>query len=253
MAGMNLKVGIKDLKRGTNILNVDVPKQLRKRIRTGIEWYDDAIAGGFVPSAVKMVTGGPGCGKTTLLLQLADALTGQGHIALYNTGEESLYQVRMVTERLDIQHGFIVGQDILVKDTLSHVNSLAKQHPGKQVILLQDSLQTMDDGKYGNGTNGATPLRCVELLTDWAKEKFGIVIFIGQVNKDGEFQGKNGILHATDLRGKLFIDQAKNSPTYGERIYEITKNRFGCNGLSYILGMSAKGLYEKGNFDKTKV
>jgi len=193
-----------------------------------------------------MLTGTPGAGKTTLLLQLANSITAAGHICLYNTGEESLHQVKMVTERLGLRAGFYVGQDTEVSDLIAHADSLRQANPGKQVFILQDSLQTLNDGKYGEHTNSVTPLRCAETLTDWAKSTYGIVIFIGQVNKDGEFAGKNGILHAIDVRGSLYIDSKKSSETYGERIFEVTKNRFGCSGRAYVLGMRREGLYEKG-------
>lgn len=247
MAKMTLNVGIKGLKRGTNILDIEVPKQLRDRKKVGITWFDDALGGdGLVPSSVMMLTGTPGAGKTTMLLQLANAITKAGHVCLYNTGEESLHQVKMVAERLNLREGFYVGQDTVVTELLAHADSLRKANPGKQVFILQDSLQTLNDGKWGEATNSVTPMRCAEMLTDWAKATYGIVIFIGQVNKDGEFQGKNGILHAVDVRGSIYIDQKKNSETYGERIFEVTKNRFGCSGRAYILGIRRDGLYEKG-------
>ena len=247
MAKMTLNVGIKGLKRGTNILDVEVPKQLRDRKKVGITWFDDALGGeGLVPSSVMMLTGTPGAGKTTMLLQLANAITKAGHVCLYNTGEESLHQVKMVAERLGLREGFYVGQDTVVTELLAHADSLRKANPNKQVFILQDSLQTLNDGKWGEETNSVTPMRCAEMLTDWAKATYGIVIFIGQVNKDGEFQGKNGILHAVDVRGSIYIDKTKKSETYGERIFEITKNRFGCSGRTYILGIRRDGLYEKG-------
>jgi len=247
MAKMTLNVGIKGLKRGTNILDIEVPKQLRDRKKVGITWFDDALGGdGLVPSSVMMLTGTPGAGKTTMLLQLANAITKAGHVCLYNTGEESLHQVKMVAERLNLREGFYVGQDTVVTELLAHADSLRKANPNKQVFILQDSLQTLNDGKWGEATNSVTPMRCAEMLTDWAKATYGIVIFIGQVNKDGEFQGKNGILHAVDVRGSIYIDQKKNSETYGERIFEVTKNRFGCSGRAYILGIRRDGLYEKG-------
>ena len=250
MSKMNLNVGIKGLKRGTNINEISVPKQLRDRKKVGITWFDDALGGdGFVPSSVMMLTGTPGAGKTTLLLQLANAITAAGHICLYNTGEESLHQVKMVVERLGLRNGFVVGQDTEVSDLLAHADDLRKANPGKQVFILQDSLQTLNDGKYGDHTNSMTPLRCAELLTDWAKASYGVVIFIGQVNKDGDFQGKNGILHAIDIRGSLFVDNQKKSETYGERIFEVTKNRFGCSGRAYVLGIRREGLYEKGEIN----
>jgi DNA repair protein RadA/Sms len=249
MSKMNLNVGIKGFKRGTNILDISVPEALRDRKRTGLEWFDDAIGGdGFVPSSVMMLTGTPGAGKTTMLLQLANAITKAGHICLYNTGEESLYQVKMVAERLGLSAGFVVGQDTLVTDVLAHADMLRKAHPKKQIFILQDSLQTLDDGKWAGATNSMTPVRATEMLTDWAKSNYGVVIFIGQVTKGGDFAGKQTILHAVDLRGHLYIDEEKRSETYGERIFEITKNRFGCSGRSYVLGINKAGLYEKGSF-----
>ena len=249
MSKMTLNVGIKGLKRGTNINEIAVPEQLRARKKVGISWFDDALGGeGFVPSSVMMLTGTPGAGKTTMLLQLANAITSAGHICLYNTGEESLYQVKMVVERLGLRSGFVVGQDTEVKALIAHADALRKAHPGKQVFILQDSLQTMEDeiAVSRGGANSMTPLRCAEVLTDWAKRTYGVVIFIGQVNKDGDFAGKNGILHAVDIRGSVYIDDKKTSETFGERIFHISKNRFGCSGRSYILGMRREGLYEKG-------
>lgn len=246
MASMNLNVGVKGLKHGMNILDIKVPEQLKRRIKTTVGFFDDAI-GGFVPASVMMLTGTPGAGKTTLLLQLADAITHSGNICLYNTGEESLYQVAMVAERLQLKHGFVCGQDTIVSDVLEHADELRKAHKGKQVFVFCDSLQTLNDGYYKDGgTTSNTPLRCVELLTDWAKSTYGIVNFIGQVNKNGEFQGKNGILHAIDVRARMYIDDNKKSETYGERIFEVTKNRFGVSGKAYILGIGDQGIYEKG-------
>ena len=75
MSKMTLNIGIKTLKRGTNINDIEVPQKLRDRKKVGITWFDDAIGGeGFVPSSVMMLTGTPGAGKTTLLLQMANAI-----------------------------------------------------------------------------------------------------------------------------------------------------------------------------------
>ena len=247
MSKMNLNVGIQGIGQGTNILDIEVPPPLRARKKVGVSWFDGALGGeGFVPSQVMMLTGTPGAGKTTLLLQLSDSITKSGHVCLYNTGEESLYQVKMVTERLGLRAGFFVGQDTMVQGLLDHADALRAAHPHRQVFVLQDSLQTLDDGKYAGATNSMTPLRATEALTDWAKTHYGIVVFIGQVRKDGEFQGKNGIKHAVDTHGRLFIDTRRASETYGERIFEVTKNRFGVSGHAVCVGIGASGLHEKG-------
>lgn len=260
--GMKLNVGIKGHKHGDGISKIKVPEKLRERHSSGIDWMDDALGGkGFVPGTVMMFTGTPGAGKTTALLQLANALQGQGHQTLLNTGEESLYQVKLVAERLKLKNDFGVGQDIMVPEVLKHVQHIMESKMSddldnrgrlkvgsKQMFLLIDSLQCMDDGKYANGVNGMTPVRVVEMLTDYAKKFFVNVVFIGQVNKSGEFSGKMTIKHAIDTHAHLFIDMQKNSEFYGERLFAINKNRFGCSGRTYLLGMDDSGLYERGRF-----
>ncbi len=258
MVDMKLNVGIKDLKRGSNVLDIVVPEQLKRKVLTDVDWFDDAVGGkGLTPSTVGMITGTPGAGKTTMMLQLSDSITGLGHGCIFNSGEESLYQIRNVCNRLEMKNGFIPGQDIMATDLLAHSNEImdsmkgqkAKDGSPKQLFIFQDSLQTMNDGKYRDGgVTGNTPVRVTEILANFAKETYAIVMFIGHVTKSGKFAGKNTILHAVDVHGHIYIDDDKRSETWGERLFTISKNRFGCNGRTYILGLDGKGLYKKGQF-----
>lgn len=260
MSEMNLNVGVRGLKQCTNIMDLKVPEFMKIRRSTGIDWMDDALgaSGGMIGSQVMMLTGSPGVGKTTLFLQLANAITEAGHQCLVNTGEESLYQVKMTVERLGLKSGFVCGQDVMVSSLIEHGEAVMKAHPGKQLFVLHDSLQTLNDGKYKDGgTTGNTPVRCTEMLTSWAKKErskgqiYPIVIFIGQATKNGDFAGKNTIRHAIDTHAQIYFDEDKKSPTWGERLFEVTKNRFGCNGKTYVLGMEKKGLIQRGVYDKT--
>lgn len=258
MAGMNLNVGIKNFKRGCNIKDISVPPALRVRHKTGFDLFDEAIGGeGMVPTSVMMLTGVAGGGKSTMLRQVADSITASGNVALYNTGEESLYQVAMASERLKLKAGFIPGQETMCPELLNYADNIRKQNPKKQLFILQDSLQTLDDGKYidkhGNsrGTNSNTPVRCAEMIVDYCQANYAIAIFIGQVTKGGEFAGKNVIKHAIDVHGHISFDEEKRSETYGERIYEVTKNRWGVSGKTFIVGMSGTGLYTKGYYSKS--
>ena len=78
---MELNVGIRGLTRGTSINDIVVPEQMKTRIRSGLDYFDDALGKdkqgrtGFMPGSVILFTGVPGGGKTTLMLQLADSLS----------------------------------------------------------------------------------------------------------------------------------------------------------------------------------
>jgi DNA repair protein RadA/Sms len=227
-----------DVELGTQILDLRVPDQLRLRRSLGLPWLDRAVGGaGLVPSTVGMLTGMPGFGKSTLMRQLADSITQQGHIAVYNCGEESPYQVKMRVEEMGLKHGFLAGAETYVGRLLAFARQQQAEHPKRQVFLLQDSLQTLDDGHYRNGTTSMTPVRCCKELKAWAKETYGIALFVGQVTKDGTFSGRNEIRHLIDLHCDLDLDEES-----GCRRFIVTKNRFGPEGMSRSYALAQKGL-----------
>lgn len=242
---MNIKTQVDGIKLGTDILDVQVPDRLRTKQSLGIDWVNDAVGGdGMTPSTVMMVTGAPGCGKSTLLRQLADSITDAGHVVLYNTGEESIYQVKMRIEEMGLKRGFKVGQETYTGKVLAWAREQQEREPKRQVFILQDSLQTLNDGHYKDGgVTGQTPVRCCEQLTDWAKETYGIVIFIGQVTKAGVFAGKNTIRHMIDSHVEILHDQEPKSSTCGRLLFSVSKNRFGYTGKTYVVGLGKQGLY----------
>lgn len=232
---------------GRNINEVEVPPELRVKVKTGNEWLDFILGGGVTPSTAWMLTGDPGVGKTTLVLTIANALTKQGHIVIHNGREESVFQVKMTAERLGLSDGFIIGEDLYVQEVIKHAEhwqaKLAKENANlpiekqRRVIVMPDSLQTLDDGKYDTGRRTKnTPVNCAVELIKWAKnhnikpnEKrvYGVLMFINQVTKSGEFVGDNTLLHAVDAQLCFGFDRRKKSETYGERMLTKTKDRFG--------------------------
>lgn len=257
---MNLNVA-RGFKTGTRISTIEVPPELRVKHTSGIEWLDDALGGegGFTPTTTMMLTGGPGAGKSTLLRQLSDTLYKAGHFPVYNTGEESLFQAKMACERLGLVEDFSVGEEVMLPKLLTYLDNVKvdMKRKKRQIFLLQDSLQTLDDGKYvdsaGNsrGTTGKTPAYCAQMLVDWMQRNFGVCVFIGQCTKGGEFAGQNTIKHAIDTHAHMFVDEKEKSDTYGCLLFEVQKNRWGCNGKTYILGRGKNGiLEERGHFAK---
>jgi len=240
-------INLRDLPVGTNILDLDIPPALELSIDTGVPWLNESIGGGATPSSAWLVTGWPGAGKTTGMIQCADAVTGAGHIALFNTAEESPLQVRKVVKRLGLKNGFEIGQNRLVPEILEHAEKLRAMNPGKRLFMFLDSLQTLDDGKYANGsTNQNTQVRAAEMITSYCKAEwadFPIAFIIGQVRKDGTFAGKELVKHAVDGHAHLSMETDEKSEYCGYRLWEIQKNRFGPAGGMFVLKMESNGLH----------
>ena len=241
---MKLNVKSDNIKFGTNILDVEVPDQLRKRHKCDVEYINVAFGGsGFTPSTVSLFTGEPGAGKTTLMLILSDSLTRTGACVLYNTAEESLYQVKLTCERIGLRDGFIAGQETHVPTLLEHCDNLRKNNPGKPFFLVIDSLQTLNDGKYGENTNGSSAIRALQMLTDYAKQHYVNVVCIGQVNKSGNMAGSQKLKHMVDTMIHLSIEK-KNEELIGCRVLETIKNRFGSAGYTFYLTLRQNGFKE---------
>ncbi len=244
---MKVNFGQPSIDTQTNILDIEIPEQMKNSIPTGNVYMDSLFAGdGILPSTVALVTGVPGAGKSTLMMQQADALTGAGHIALYNANEESLYQVKRVVNRLQLRNGFVVGYNREVDDIIKHANKLKEENPGKKIFVFIDSLQTLEASRK-RGQKGRNLSRlnvqveATERLTAWAKESFDCVFIIGQVTKAGEFTGKQDIKHIVDCHLHLaFHREHRHAPE--ERFARMEKNRFGVAGIYHNFSLSARGI-----------
>lgn len=255
----NVKVG-----ECVNITNILIPKQMENNVSMGHEKMDILMSGdGATPSTACLVTGMPGTGKSTLMLQLADSITKQGHIAIYNSCEESMVQVSRVAKRLKLQHGFFISSHRSVFDLISHAKKIQNQNPDKQIFLFVDSLQTIEIPNVEYDERGTVvcdehgqPLKrkgrpiggssvqveVTRLLTKWCKDTYGVLFLIGQVNKDGDFAGRQAIKHWIDAHLHLDINRERHSADYGMRCVEMTKNRFGVAGIFYPFEIEARGI-----------
>ena len=233
---------------GTSIRAVKVPQQLKVKLPSGIEFIDDAFGNGFTPSTVTLFTGEPGAGKTTLMLTLADSLAAQGYCVYYNTAEESLYQVAMTCERLDVQNDFYPGQETDIEKLIENCDTLRANNPNKPFFLIVDSLQTLEDNAGGFNRNATT--RCLEVLTSYAKEHYINVITICQVNKSGEMAGSQKLKHMVDSMIHLQLCDKKlmkelDCDLTGVRSLTVEKNRFGSSGWLFLLDLEETGFVEK--------
>tara|TARA_B100000900_G_C20505428_1_gene685617 strand:- start:343 stop:1095 length:753 start_codon:yes stop_codon:yes gene_type:complete len=242
---MKLNVKIEDIAFGTSIQDIKVPDMLKKRVPSGLGYFDFALGGrGFTPSLCGLFTGTPGAGKTTMMLTLANSLQGHGAQVVFNTAEESLYQVKMSAERLRLRHGFMLGGESNVPALLKGCDKIRKKHSKRPFFLIVDSLQCMDDGHFNSGRiTTATAERSLAQLTSYAKENACNVIVIGQVNKDGKMSGSNKLKHMVDMHLHLSVEE-KDEDLLGCRILKTHKNRFGGAGHAVFLRLKKGGLTE---------
>ncbi|MAG26753.1 hypothetical protein CMI47_14525 [Candidatus Pacearchaeota archaeon] len=242
---MKLNVQRDEIDFGTNILKVKVPKELRNKCSTGLEYIDVTLGGqGFTPSMVTLFTGTPGAGKTTMMLIMADSLAKQGATVVFNTAEESLHQVKMVVERLGLTNGFLVGQETDTPTLLKKCDAIRNKRgrKNKPFVLIVDSLQCMEDGMY-NYINSRTPERVLQQITDWTKANYTMACVIGQVTKGGQMAGTNKLKHMVDAMLHLDVER-KDKDLEGCRTLEAFKNRFGGCGVTFFLAMNDRGFEE---------
>lgn len=270
---MTIELG-KKVPDGTTIDTIVVPEKLRERYKTGIGFVDACYGGqGLTPGTVTLLTGTPGAGKSTLALQIANALNKRNDaFSLFAGCEESLFQTKLVCERLFSykKPEFYIGDDTIVDEAFSDLHHkvkmqifgsktrssilgrmrrLNKKHPKKQGFLLVDSLQTVDDGKQPHGiTNGNTHLRCLDMINAFCKKTFTAGIIIGRVTKSGDAAGSNKLIHNVDVWIHLMVDNKDKSETMGMRIIETKKNRYGYSGGAFVLDIDDNGLHECGAF-----
>jgi DNA repair protein RadA/Sms len=249
MGTHRLNIGNPNVTLETNILDLTIPKELEKNVSTGLTHIDALCAGdGITPSTVILLTGLAGAGKSSLALQIANSITKQGHIALYNTNEESLYQIRKTVKRLKFEHGFVPAYKSETHELIEYAEEARLKNLDKQLFLFVDSLQTIEfdtNKKQGRGRPMGQQAAAVETaweLAAWAKKTYAIVILIGQVTKDGTFAGKQEIKHAIDMHISMTIDSEKKSDTYNERIVEVEKNRMGLAGIYLPYKINSDGI-----------
>ena len=201
---------------------------------TGIAEFDRVLGGGLVPGSLALLSGEPGIGKSTLLLQVAAAIPD----VLYASGEESAEQVALRFERLGLAAPTL---KFLAETDLSTV--LATIEAEKPSLAIIDSIQTLSSPEIGGAQGGATQIRAMTAqLMDYAKKSGVPMLIVGQVTKDGDVAGPKTLEHLVDVVVSFEGDRSSNY-----RLLRTTKNRFGATDEVGVFEMGAGGLKEVAN------
>jgi DNA repair protein RadA/Sms len=207
------------------------------RFSSGTEEFNRVLGGGLVPGSAILVGGNPGAGKSTLLLQtmcyLADSME-----ALYITGEESLQQIAMRAQRLQLP----MDKLRLMSETNVETIVAAAQEM-KPKVLVVDSIQVVHTDEIASAPGGVSQVReCAAYLIRYAKQSGMVLLLVGHVTKDGSLAGPKVLEHMIDcsilLEGS---DDARFRTLRGQ------KNRFGAVNELGIFAMTEQGMKEVKN------
>lgn len=207
----------------------------KNRFSSGDSELDRVLGGGIMKGSAVLLGGEPGIGKSTLMLQMLAASEVKN--VLYVTGEESLPQIRMRAQRLQIP----IDHIRIIHET--HIERIMQQiRRLKPELVVVDSVQTMMSDELGlvPGTVSQVKFSSME-LTDWAKYSDAAVFLIGHVTKDGSIAGPKVVEHLVDT--VINFEQAET----GVRIVRASKNRFGSVDEIGVFTMESSGLHPVGN------
>ncbi len=204
-----------------------------KRLSTHYSEVDRVLGGGMVPGSLVLVGGEPGIGKSTLALQMA--LKSKGVKVLYISGEESLKQLKLRSDRLKADDNEIY---LLNETSLERVLEQAKQFSPD--LLIVDSVQTLFSENFDSAPGSVSQVRqSATRLLYFAKSTSIPVLVIGHINKEGSIAGPKVLEHIVDV-----VLQFEGDHNYVYRVLRALKNRFGSTSELGIFEMSQSGLEE---------
>jgi DNA repair protein RadA/Sms len=202
------------------------------RTPTGQEELDRVLGGGIVEGAVVLIGGDPGIGKSTLLLQALDALSGQMKV-LYVTGEESAAQVALRARRLGLS-----GRQVRVLAEIQLEKIAATLEAEAPAFCVIDSIQTVYSDQLTSAPGSVSQVReCAAQLTRLAKTRGVAMVFVGHVTKEGALAGPRVLEHMVDT--VLYFEGDTHSSF---RLVRAIKNRFGAVNEIGVFAMTERGL-----------
>lgn len=202
---------------------------------TGIAEFDRVLGGGIVPGAAILLSGEPGVGKSTLLLEVAARTAASGRRVLYVSAEESASQVRLRAERTGaLSDELYLASETDLATILGHVDAVQPK------LLIVDSVQTVSSAMSDGAPGQPAQVREVAgTLIRVAKERALPVLLVGHVTKDGTIAGPRLLEHLVDVVCGFDGDRQT-----ALRFVRALKNRFGPTDEVGCFEMTGDGIAE---------
>ena len=202
---------------------------------SGIGEFDRVLGGGIVPGATILLSGEPGVGKSTLLLEVASRAAQTGQRVLYITAEESASQVRLRAERTDaLDANLYLAAETDLATVLGHIDQVAPQ------LLIVDSVQTVSSSLSEGLAGGPSQVREVAAtLIRVSKDRNLPVVLVGHVTKDGSIAGPRLLEHLVDV-----VCYFEGDRQTALRFIRAQKNRFGPTDEVGCFEMTGDGIAE---------
>jgi DNA repair protein RadA/Sms len=202
---------------------------------SGIDEFDRVLGGGIVPGAAILLSGEPGVGKSTLLLEVASRAAATGARVLYVTAEESASQVRLRAERTNALHpNLYLAAEVDLAVILGQIEQVDPQ------LVIVDSVQTVSSSTLDGIAGGTSQVREVaSTLIRVSKDRNLPVLLVGHVTKDGTIAGPRLLEHLVDV-----VCQFEGDRQTSLRFIRAHKNRFGPTDEVGCFEMTGDGIAE---------
>lgn len=211
---------------------------MQPRISVGFAEMDRVLGGGLVAGSLILIGGEPGIGKSTLLLQVSGSIAKNSGPVLYISGEESIEQVKMRAERLDI-----AGEQLYLLAAIELEVIAAAVHQLKPALVIVDSIQTVLSSHLTAAPGSISQVReCTLQLMQLAKSTHIPIFIIGHVTKEGTVAGPKALEHIADA--VLYLEGERY---HSYRLLRGVKNRFGATHEVGVFEMHGEGLLEVAN------
>ena len=213
----------------------DISEEAAFRQPLDIGEFDRVLGGGLVAGSVVLLAGDPGIGKSTLLLQAAQAIAAAHKEVLYISAEESVHQVQERAKRMgNLQASFLLASETDLDAIEAHITAI------QPALAIIDSIQAISDTGLEAAPGSISQVRqCAGRLIRLAKARNLPIFLVGHVTKEGVIAGPRLLEHMVDT--VLYLEGERH---LGYRLLRGQKNRFGSTDEVGIFEMTEAGLKE---------